>query len=281
MNKKMNRILIFSMLLLFCFFTGCTADTEKEQEISEKTENELVKDLINLYGNEQENAAKEIEKTLAELKSKNEDMGAAWENIMNYWSYVNTEMVIHKEEVPTDLPKDDSFCTIVLGFKLNDDGTMQDELVKRLEAGLAVAQAYPESYIAVTGGGTSKNNPDVTEGGLMRDWLLEHGVEEERIIVEDSAPNTVGNAENTFRILKEQYENVDAVVIVTSDYHIPRASILFHSKFVLEAMEAGTEPIEILTNAAAITGEKGYESIELQAKGVASVAGVEFEKKQQ
>lgn len=235
----------------------------------------LVKQLIDLYKDGQENAADEIEETLAKLKKEDQELGETWEKIMNYWSYVNTEMEVHVDSVPEGLPEDNSVCIVILGFKLNDDGTMQDELIGRLETGLAIAEAYPNAYVAMTGGGTAKNNPDVTEGDLMGEWLLEQGLDESRLIVEDSAPTTVGNAENTYKILNEQYPDVDSVVMVTSDYHVPRGCILFYSKFMLEAHKTGGEPIEIIASAGYGTGSEGYESIALQASGVASVAGVE------
>ena len=47
---------------------------------------------------------------------------------MKYGDYVNTDMNVNVD----GLPNDDSLCITVLGFALNDDGTMKDELVGRL-----------------------------------------------------------------------------------------------------------------------------------------------------
>ena len=236
------------------------------------SEEALIDQLITDYGKKQEDAAANIKKNLERLKEQDKELGEVWENIMDFWSYANTEMEVQLGNVPEGLPEDDSLCVIILGKKLADDGTMTDELIGRLELGLAIADQYPNCYIAVTGGGTAENNPNVTEGGLMGQWMLEHGLEESRLIVEDQAPDTVGNAENTFGILKEQYPSVDSVVILTSDYHVARGSILFHARFVLEAYETGAEPIEIVAGVGFETGEKSYETFELQARGVRSVA---------
>lgn len=107
---------------------------------------------------------------------------------MDYWSYVNTDMPVNLNVAPDGLAQDDSLCIVILGFALNSDGTMKDELIGRLETGLASAEKYPNAYVVVTGGGTAAGNPNVTEGGLMGEWLLEHGLDEERLIVEDQAP---------------------------------------------------------------------------------------------
>ena len=74
---------------------------------------------------------------------------------------------------------------------------MKQELINRLQVGLDSAKKYPNSYIAVTGGGTAANNPNVTEGGLMGQWLLDHGLDEKRLIVENKAPDTVGTVSYT------------------------------------------------------------------------------------
>lgn len=235
---------------------------------------DCIKELIVYYKTYQEAAETDIQRVLGELEAIDPVQAEAWEQIMAYWSHVNTDMVVNVGTVPEGLPEDNSVAVIILGFALNADGTMKEELVGRLQTGLAIAEAYPESYVVVTGGGTAANNPDVTEGGLMGEWLLEQGLAEDRLIVENQAPNTVGNAENTYKILAEQYPQVKSLVMVTSDYHVPRGCILFYSKCLLAAYELGGEPLEMVSNAGYYTGSNGYESISLQASGVASVAGV-------
>ena len=233
-----------------------------------------ISDLIGYYKNHQEAAETDIQRTLEAMALVDPVQAEAWEQIMAYWSHVNTDMVVNIGTVPEGLPEDNSVAIVILGFALNADGTMKEELIGRLQTGLNIAEAYPNSYVVVTGGGTAANNPDVTEGGLMGAWLLEQGLAEDRLIIENKAPNTVGNAENTYKILASEYPQVDSFVMVTSDYHVPRGCILFYSKCLLAAYETGGEPLELISNAGYYTGSNGYESISLQANGVASVAGV-------
>ena len=233
-----------------------------------------ISDLIGYYKSYQEAAETDIQRTLDALAQVDPVQAEAWTQIMDYWSYINTEMTVNIGTVPEGLPEDNSVAIIILGFALNADGTMKEELIGRLQTGLDIANAYPNSYVVVTGGGTAKDNPNVTEGGLMGAWLLEQGLSEDRLIIENKAPSTVGNAENTYKILSEEYPEVDSLVMVTSDYHVPRGCILFYSKCLLAAYEAGGEPLKLISNAGYYTGSNGYESISLQASGVASVAGV-------
>ena len=236
--------------------------------------NPYIADLIGYYKSYQEAAETDILRTLDAMAQVDPVQAEAWTQIMDYWSYINTEMQVNIGTVPEGLPEDNSVAIVILGFALNSDGTMKDELIGRLQTGLAIAEAYPNSYVVVTGGGTAANNPNVTEGGLMGAWLLEQGLAEDRLIIENKAPSTVGNAENTYKILAEEYPQVKSFVMVTSDYHVPRGCILFYSKCLLAAYAAGGEPLKLIDNAGYYTGSNGYESISLQASGVASVAGV-------
>ena len=247
---------------------------------AKSTADEKLGELISYYRDYQETADTDIMRVLDELKEVDEKKYTVWSDIMAYWQYVNTDMEVSVGELPDGLPQDDSMCIVVLGFKLNDDGTMKQELIDRLTVGLQSAKKYPHAYIAVTGGGTAPGHPDATEGGLMARWLLDHGISRDRIIVEDKAGNTVGNAENTYNILHEKYPQVNCLAMVTSDYHVPRASVLFYSKCLLAAQAVGGEPLRIVANAGCMTGSQGYESISLQADGVASVAGVAIASKQ-
>lgn len=234
----------------------------------------FVRDLILYYKNYQEKAKTDIEHTLADMYVADSAYATVWTDIMGYWSYVNNKMTIYTDIAPLGLPEDDSMAFVILGYKLNSDGSMKDELIGRLQVGLASAERYPNSYVIVTGGGTASENSDSTEAGEMAKWLIANGLSEDRIIIEDKAGTTVGNAKYTYRMLKKSYPAIKDLVMVTSDYHIPRASLIFYTQCLIEAYQSGGEYLNILTNVAYVTGSEGYESIELQAQGVASVAGV-------
>ncbi len=195
------------------------------------------------------NADIDIQRCLSELKELNPALGQAYSNIIDYWKYADTAMPINKAVLPDGLPNDNSLCIVTLGFQLDQTtGEMQPELIDRLNVTLASAQKYPNAYIAVTGGGTSPADPTKTEGDEMAAWLIEHGVDEDRIIVENKAPTTVGNATNTFALLKEKPE-VKSIAMISSASHIQRAVAIFETVFQLEAYKTKSEAITILDNA--------------------------------
>ncbi len=156
--------------------------------------------------------------------------------IVNYWQAANADGYVNMSGLlPDDLANDDSLCLMVLGFGLNKDGSMRQELVDRLNLALECAQQYPNAFITVTGGGTASENPSATEAGVMAKWLMENGIDESRIIIEDNSKTTVENAVFTYRIITSDYPQIKDIAIITSDYHIPMACTLFNSQFLLAA----------------------------------------------
>lgn len=115
---------------------------------------------------------------------------------------------------------DNNHVIVTLGYALNKDGTMAPTLIHRLEQTLAMAKLNPNSKIIVTGGVPRQG---VTESYLMKKWLVEHGINKDRIIAEDRAKDTVGNAYFTSLILKEL--GAKSVTLITSASHIRRGVV--------------------------------------------------------
>ncbi len=264
-TKRMLTLVLALVMSLAMATTSLAADRDASA---------IIGDMIRYYRDYQDAAAVDIERLTEELTAVDAKQGEAWGLIMDYWSWVNTEMVVNREVLPDGLPNDNSLCITVLGFQLNPDGTMQDELVGRLQVALASAKKYPNAYVACTGGGTAKENPDATEADQMAAWLIEQGLEPERIIVENQSKSTVQNAQFTYAILRKDYPEIASLALVTSDYHIPRGCVLYNSQLILSAYNAGDKLLTIVNNAGYPAGHEGYESISLQANGVAQVAGL-------
>src|SRR5699024_1952605 len=115
-----------------------------------------------------------------------------------------------------------------------------------------------------------------TEGDRMHDWLLDHGISEDRIIVENEASNTVGNAANSFEIMYGDYD-IDTFSMITSQYHLKRGSIFYYTMSQLKARELGVAPIEFIGqgNAGWYREDKTEESLSLKVRGMYQIADVE------
>lgn len=79
--------------------------------------------------------------------------------------------------------------------------------------------------ILVSGGNLPWLNVPVSEAEIMKNLLIEWGVPEGAILVEDKSRNTRENAVNAQRVLAA--EKVDGALLVTSALHMPRAMAVF------------------------------------------------------
>ena len=195
-------------------------------------------------------AGKTLEERLKELDEKDAVSGDKWRSIISLWKYSVNDLTIHYDVLPDGLPQTDELCIVTLGFQLNADGTMREELVERLKVAKASAEKYPNALVACTGGHTAYENREASEAENMAEWLIENGISRERVIVEESSLTTAQNALFTMSILSERYPRVTKLAIVSSDYHIATGHLLFGAEATLMADRAGEETYEVIANAA-------------------------------
>src|SRR5262245_54338668 len=89
---------------------------------------------------------------------------------------------------------------------------LHPEAVERLERALDDLQAGLAPAVIVSGGAV---HSDENEAVLMREWLLAHGVEPARILLEPCARHTTTNLRNAGRIVLRHGAN--EALVVTSD----------------------------------------------------------------
>ncbi|TMS53646.1 YdcF family protein [Mycobacterium sp. DBP42] len=109
-------------------------------------------------------------------------------------------------------------ATVILGYGLKPDGSMRAILYHRTLTGLAIAQAFPQAPVIVTGGNPQNGQ---TEAAQMRNLLLMLGLPANRIIVEDRADSTVQNAQFSVPLAKKA--GATGIIVVTSSTHQGRA----------------------------------------------------------
>jgi len=137
----------------------------------------------------------------------------------------NLDLSINEAEILTGLPNDNSLCIMLFGNKLNEDGTMSDKFIARSMTALAMANKYPNALIMVTGGHTAGlKYPSEAETG--RKWLIDHGIDAGRIIIDPISWDTFSNILCTFTTSElSKHTEIQNFVVVSSDYHVPRCSI--------------------------------------------------------
>ncbi|NME05494.1 YdcF family protein [Psychrobacillus sp. BL-248-WT-3] len=110
---------------------------------------------------------------------------------------------------------------IVLGAKVKKGHIPSLALLYRLEAALDYAEKYPSVKLVVTGG--QGQDEDIEEAIVMKNYLVENGIMESRIIVEDQSTSTYENLLYSQQLLPD---SVTSVTIITSDFHLQRAKII-------------------------------------------------------
>lgn len=126
----------------------------------------------------------------------------------------------------TDLVPD---AIAIYGQTPKSNGTPSAGMLSRLERGLEMAEKFPDAKIILSGGDV---RTEYTEASVMKQWLLEQGVSENRLILDEKARDTYGNAIGTLNIL----EDLDAhsVLIVGTLLHLPRAvtTTAFYAQYI-------------------------------------------------
>ena len=106
---------------------------------------------------------------------------------------------------------------IVLGAQVREDGPSV-VLKYRLDTAIRYLNDNPSSGCIVSGG--QGYNEPFSEAEGMHDYLVENGIDSERIILEDQSTNTVENIRNSKVLFDDSYNSVG---IVTNNFHTFRA----------------------------------------------------------
>ena len=111
---------------------------------------------------------------------------------------------------------------VLLGYVLNPDGSAHPLLLQRLQKALELANQLPDALVIVTGGVPHNNQ---TEGRVMAQWLVDHGIEKSRICEDNFARTTVENA--LFSRYALARHRIKHAVLVSATSHLRRAQVLF------------------------------------------------------
>ena len=111
---------------------------------------------------------------------------------------------------------------IVLGAQVTPDGSPSVQLGWRLDA---ACEAWKQKKVPIVVCGAQGKDEPMTEAEAMGRYLVSKGVPEEDILKDPESFNTNQNLKNAAELLRE-LPDVHRVLIVTSDYHVPRSLAL-------------------------------------------------------
>ena len=113
---------------------------------------------------------------------------------------------------------------VILGCKVESWGPsvlLQDRLDKALD----YLEDHPDLTIVVSGG----QGPDEhqSEAQCMFDYLTDHGVDGDQILLEDRSHNTWENIRFTQELLEQEGVDASQVVVVSNGFHLTRVRMLW------------------------------------------------------
>lgn len=118
--------------------------------------------------------------------------------------------------------KSSADVALILGNKVNKDGTISKRLEKRLDCGLNLYKTGRVKKIIVSGGLGKEGH---FEGNKMKDYLVSKNVPDSVIIVDNFGNNTTASVINTLKI-KDKIQ-FNSLIIVSQYYHLTRTKMLF------------------------------------------------------
>lgn len=114
----------------------------------------------------------------------------------------------------------DSDFVVVLGAKVNGT-TPSRSLHYRLEAAIEYHTIHPNATIIVSGGqGAGEDN---SEANIMKEYLINNGISEDKIITEDKSTSTYENLRNSKQIMDSLTSKSYDVTIITNGFHTYRS----------------------------------------------------------
>lgn len=115
---------------------------------------------------------------------------------------------------------------LILGAGLKDGKEVSNRLQLRLDKGIAYMSNNPKTKVIVSGGQGADEL--ISEAAAMSSYMREKGIPEDVILLENESTSTYENVRFSKELIEqlEGSSNDKIVLIVTSDYHMFRASYL-------------------------------------------------------
>ena len=93
-------------------------------------------------------------------------------------------------------------------------------LEKRLDKAYDMLEKNPDAVAVLSGGQGSDET--VSEAECMRAYLLDKGIAEDRLIIEDKSTSTISNIRNSMELIRQNGLEGKRISAVSNDFHVKR-----------------------------------------------------------
>lgn len=157
--------------------------------------------------------------------------------ILIIWFVVHT-LIITIDGLRDELEVSD--VAVVLGNKVELNGKPSKRLQGRLDKAVELYENNYFEYVIVSGG-VGKEGFD--EAAVMREYLIEKGIHEDKILLDSNGYNSYMTAKNTKEIMENM--DFDSAMIITQFYHISRTKLAFNKVGIENIYSAHSYYIEL------------------------------------
>ena len=123
-------------------------------------------------------------------------------------------------------PNYDKDYVIILGCKIQKDGNLTKLLKGRVDRAIEFATKQKEGtgkdIVFIPSGGQGSDEV-ISEALAMKNYLIENGIKEKNIILEDKSTNTLENFNFSHKLMKKKNANI---AFSTTNYHVFRSGLL-------------------------------------------------------
>ena len=125
-------------------------------------------------------------------------------------------------------PKYDKDFVIILGSKVNKDGSLTPLLKGRADKALEFGRnqeknANKEIYYIPSGG--KGNDEKIAEGEAIKNYLIKQGIDKKYILVENKSTSTIENMKFSNEIIIKKKKDAK-IVFSTTNYHVFRSGVI-------------------------------------------------------
>lgn len=125
---------------------------------------------------------------------------------------------------------------IILGNRLNDDGTITKFQEERLQMAIEIENLFKPDYFILSGG-VANPLANMSEAEAMFNYLVDKGINQNKLIKEDQSHSTVENALYSVPIAKKL--GAKTIILSTSLYHFKNPCYKTMESFINEIEKSG------------------------------------------
>lgn len=133
------------------------------------------------------------------------------------WIFIHVSIMLYVGLVNDENKVD---VAVIFGNTVNEDGTLSDRLKARVDEGYEIYSKGIAKTLFVSGGLGKEGH---FEGTKMKDYLIEKGVPERAIKVDNKGDNTWATALN----FRSEFNSETKVILISQYHHLLRAKLAF------------------------------------------------------